>query len=137
MNPNIPTVVGLTSGVHRLVPNATPVLLGRRRTATIRWMRSTRLRIPLSFSLFFLRYTTYAIRYTIYGGDGGIRTPGLLHAKQALYPLSYIPNRSQFLFHSSYSNKSVLKIKKGLRIISSVAILVYRISYIVCRKKKP
>lgn len=31
------------------------------------------------------------IAWIIFGGDEGIRTPGLLHAKQALSQLSYDP----------------------------------------------
>ena len=38
-----------------------------------------------------------------FGGDGGIRTPDLLHAKQALSQLSYTPG-----YHLFYHNKGVM-----------------------------
>ena len=34
-----------------------------------------------------------------FGGDKGIRTPDLLHAKQALYQLSYTPKIEQFILN--------------------------------------
>ncbi len=36
-------------------------------------------------------YIIYTITNTLFGGDRGIRTPDLLHAKQALSQLSYAP----------------------------------------------
>lgn len=39
------------------------------------------------------------IAWIIFGGDEGIRTPGLLHAKQALSQLSHTPIEDCILFY--------------------------------------
>ena len=39
------------------------------------------------------------MRHFYFGGDEGIRTPDLLHAKQALSQLSYTPTQRYLSYH--------------------------------------
>ena len=45
------------------------------------------------------------------GGDEGIRTPGLLHAKQALSQLSHTPMKTRILFYRNEVLLSIIKLR--------------------------